>query len=165
MLLLTIVEDQYYVYGGINYKKNLQVFYINSFSTEDRDSIHILYNIIQFLSNTRTDTKNGWPEYGPVQNSIFVENDVVPISPGKQIFSCKGKVFKFSFSYGTEAHKAIEMFAPTLFSVQKINGEFMIEMEYLKDYEVLTKKIFKKLTEQQRCFVICKLISAIQMLH
>ena len=38
-------------------------------------------------------------------------------------------------------------------------------MEYLEDYEVLTKKLFKNLKEQQRCFVISQLIEAINMLH
>lgn len=68
-------------------------------------------------------------------DNIFDDNNVVSISSRKQVFSCKGNVFKFSSSYGTEAHKAIEIFAPKLIREQKINGEFMTEMEYLEDYE------------------------------
>ena len=42
MLLLAIVGNQYYVYGGIYYNKKIQVFFINSFSTKDRNSFHSL---------------------------------------------------------------------------------------------------------------------------
>ena len=163
MLLLVIVGNQYYVYGGINYKKKVQVFYINSFSTKNRDSFQILYNIIQFLSETITEKE--WPEYGPVENNIFDDNDVVSISKDKQVFLCKGMVYKFSSSYDSEAHNAIENFTPKLRKVQKINGEFMIEMEYLEDYDVLTKEKFKELNDQNRCTVIITLIRAIKTLH
>ena len=40
--------------------KKKQVVFINSFSTEDCGSFNIIYNIIQFLSKTKTE--NGWPE-------------------------------------------------------------------------------------------------------
>ena len=59
MLLLAIVGNQYFVYGGINYNKKIQVFFINSFSTKDRNSFHTLYQIIKFLSIQKRTHRNG----------------------------------------------------------------------------------------------------------
>ena len=155
--------NQYYVYGGINYKKKVQVFFINSFSTNDHDSFDTLYTVLEFLSKT-TINNYGWPEYGPLNND-FVTNDIIPISPDKQVFLCGKKAFKFSSSYCVGAHEAMNTFAPEFKGFQKINGEFMIDMEYLKYYETLTKTRFERLKGKDRCIVLHSLALAIQKLH
>ena len=170
MLLLAIVGNQYFVYGGINYDKKIQVFFINSFSTNDRNSFHTLYQIIEFLANTKTDHLK-WPEYeicdGKYKNyPDFVNKDVNIISENKQVFLCDGKLYKFSPSYCSGAQQAMgTKFAPEFMREFKINGEFMIEMEYLEGYEVLTKSLFKKLSETEQSNVLESLLDAIKTLH
>ena len=169
MLLLAIVGNQYFVYGGINYNKKIQVFFINSFSTNDRNSFHTLYQIIKFLANTKTDPQK-WHEYEICDEKYkqypdFVKKDINIISENKQVFLCDGKLYKFSPSYCSAAHDAMDSFAPKFMREFKINGEFMIEMEYLEGYEVLTESLFQKLNETEQSSVLESLVTAIKTLH
>ena len=81
------------------------------------------------------------------------------------MFSCDGKVYKFSSAYCSAAHEALGTFAPKFLREFKINGEFMIEMEYLEDYKVLTASLFQNLKEKEQSSVLESLVAATKTLH
>ena len=123
---------------------------------------------MKFLSNTKSNPQK-WHEYEIWDDKYkqypdFVNGDVNIISENKQVFSCDGKVYKISSAYCSAAHEALGTFAPKFLREFKINGEFMIEMEYLEDYKVLTS-LFKNLKEKEQSGVLESLVAATKTLH